>query len=544
MNNHTRSPFIALPLVTLMLLLAPQITRAEKVKVALEDATIPELQMAMEQGTLTAEALIKMCLARIEAYDDAGPELNSILYYNPEVAITTAQMLDKERAETGSRGLLHGIPVIPKDNYNTFDMPTTGGFRGLEGSIPDHDAFTIRRLREEGAIILAKANLDEFNSGSSGTSGLGGQTKNPYNLLMSPGGSSAGTGAALAAVFGQIGLGTETGSSIRNPSTKNNLVGVAPTLGLVSRHGVVPSSILLDRTGPMARNVTDAAIMLHTLSGMDAGDLMTVQAIGHYEPEGYMRYLKVGSLKNARIGVLRENFGDLPEAVEGRAVADIAIAALDNAGAVMIDPLPLGGLDWFTILKDVSTGSAERREAMLGYFANRGDGTSVGSLADIIVTDKALGKLKEGHLKGQNAPPMYSNSDYVAFVRNRSFVQELVISLFEKYDLDAIVYPYQTIPEYTIEVAAPEAGEVPGASNYNVLGRGTRISTVTGFPGITVPAGFTKSDGMPIGLEFLGKPWSEGPLLGLAYSFEQATKHRTLPITTPALAGQYIEFER
>jgi amidase len=544
MNNHTRSPFIALPLVTLMLLLAPQITRAEKVKVALEDATIPELQMAMEQGTLTAEALIKMCLARIEAYDDAGPELNSILYYNPEVAITTAQMLDKERAETGSRGLLHGIPVIPKDNYNTFDMPTTGGFRGLEGSIPDHDAFTIRRLREEGAIILAKANLDEFNSGSSGTSGLGGQTKNPYNLLMSPGGSSAGTGAALAAVFGQIGLGTETGSSIRNPSTKNNLVGVAPTLGLVSRHGVVPSSILLDRTGPMARNVTDAAIMLHTLSGMDAGDLMTVQAIGHYEPEGYMRYLKVGSLKNARIGVLRENFGDLPEAVEGRAVADIAIAALDNAGAVMIDPLPLGGLDWFTILKDVSTGSAERREAMLGYFASRGDGTSVGSLADIIVTDKALGKLKEGHLKGQNAPPMYSNSDYVAFVRNRSFVQELVISLFEKYDLDAIVYPYQTIPEYTIEVAAPEAGEVPGASNYNVLGRGTRISTVTGFPGITVPAGFTKSDGMPIGLEFLGKPWSEGPLLGLAYSFEQATKHRTLPKTTPALAGQYIEFER
>lgn len=544
MNNHTRSPFIALPLVTLMLLLAPQITRAEKVKVALEDATIPELQMAMEQGTLTAEALIKMCLARIEAYDDAGPELNSILYYNPEVAITTAQMLDKERAETGSRGLLHGIPVIPKDNYNTFDMPTTGGFRGLEGSIPDHDAFTIRRLREEGAIILAKANLDEFNSGSSGTSGLGGQTKNPYNLLMSPGGSSAGTGAALAAVFGQIGLGTETGSSIRNPSTKNNLVGVAPTLGLVSRHGVVPSSILLDRTGPMARNVTDAAIMLHTLSGMDAGDLMTVQAIGHYEPEGYMRYLKVGSLKNARIGVLRENFGDLPEAVEGRAVADIAIAALDNAGAVMIDPLPLGGLDWFTILKDVSTGSAERREAMLGYFASRGDGTSVGSLADIIVTDKALGKLKEGHLKGQNAPPMYSNSDYVAFVRNRSFVQELVMDLFEKYDLDAIVYPYQTIPEYTIEVAAPEAGEVPGASNYNVLGRGTRISTVTGFPGITVPAGFTKSDGMPIGLEFLGKPWSEGPLLGLAYSFEQATKHRTLPKTTPALAGQYIEFER
>jgi amidase len=539
-----RSLFINIPLGALLLLIAPQITHAEKVKVPLHEATIPELQMAMEQGTLTAEELIKMCIARIEAYDHAGPELNSILYYNAEAAIETAKMLDKERAESGPRGPLHGIPVIPKDNYNTYDMPTTGGFRGLEGSTPDFDAFTIRRLREDGAIILAKANLDEFNSGSSGTSGLGGQTKNPYNLIMSPGGSSAGTGAALAAVFGQIGLGTETGSSIRNPSTKNNLVGVAPTLGLVSRHGVVPSSILLDRTGPMARNVTDAAIMLQTISGMDAGDLMTIKAIGHYEANGYTPYLKSGALKNARIGVLRENFGDLPEAAEGREVADLAIKALDEAGAVMIDPLPLGGVDWFTILKDVSTGSAERREAMAAYLVSRGAGTTVGSLADIIATDTALGKLKEGLARAQNAPPMYSNENYAAFVRNRSFVQELVMDLFEKYDLDAIVYPYQTIPAYTIEVAAPEAGEVSGASNYNVLGRGTRISTVTGFPGITVPAGFTESDGMPIGLEFLGKPWSEGPLLGLAYSFEQATKHRKLPSSTPPLAGEYIEYER
>jgi amidase len=543
MINYSRPPFLKTMLCSILLLAAQNI-RAETVRVPLHEATIPELQMAMEQGTLTSEELIKMYLARIEAYDAAGPKLNSLLYYNAEAAIATAKMLDKERAESGPRGPLHGIPVIPKDNYNTYDMPTTGGFRGLEGSIPDHDAFTIRRLREDGAIILAKANLDEFNSGSSGTSGLGGQTKNPYNLLKSPGGSSAGTGAALAAVFGQIGLGTETGSSIRNPSTKNNLVGIAPTLGLVSRHGVVPSSILLDRTGPMARNVTDAAIMLHTLSGMDAGDLMTMQAIGHYEVDGYTPYLKVGALKNARIGVLRENFGELPEAAEGRAVADLAIKALDEAGAVMVDPLPLDGVDWFTILKDVSTGSAERREAMQAYLVSRGSGTTVETLADIIETDTALGKLKEGLLKAQNAPPMYSNPGYAAFVRNRSFVQSLVMDLFEKYDLDAIVYPYQTIPAYTIEVAAPEAGEVSGASNYNVLGRGTRVSTVTGFPGITVPAGFTESDGMPIGLEFLGKPWSEGQLIGLAYDFEQATMHRTLPAKTPALPGEFIEYEK
>lgn len=515
---------------------------AENVRVALADATIPELQLAMEQGTVTAEKLVRLHLARIAAYDQKGPTLNSLIHINAK-ALDEARALDAERKAKGPRGPLHGITVLPKDNYNTNDQPTSGGFKGLAGSIPEHDAFTIRRLREAGAIILAKANLDEFNSGSSGTSGLGGQTKNPYNLLKSPGGSSAGTGAALAAVFGQIGLGTETGSSIRNPSTKNNLVGLAPTLGLVSRHGVVPSSILLDRTGPMARNVTDVAITLHGIGGMDAGDLLTAASLGHFPAEGYLSHLKKDALKHARIGILRENFGADADGAEGRAVADAAIKALDEAGAVLIDPLPVG-LDLFTVLKDVSTSSAERREAMNNYLVSRGSGTTMKTLADIIASGQALGKLQAGLERAQAAAPMYQNPDYDAFARNRAALQKIVLDLFDRYDLDAIAYPYQTIPEWTIAEAAPEAGAVAGAPNYDKLGRGTRISTATGFPGLTVPAGFTASDGMPIGLEFLGKPWSEGPLLGLGYAFEQATKHRTLPASTPALDGEWIEFTR
>jgi len=524
------SAFLALP------------ASAETVRVPLADATIPELQLAMAQGTLTAEKLVSLHLARIAAYDQQGPTLNSLIHINAK-ALEQARALDAERKAKGPRGPLHGITVLPKDNYNTFDQPTSGGFKGLAGSIPEHDAFTIRRLREAGAIILAKANLDEFNSGSSGTSGLGGQTKNPYNLLKSPGGSSAGTAAGLAAVFGQIGLGTETGSSIRNPSAKNNLVGLAPTLGLVSRHGVVPSSILLDRTGPMARNVTDVAIALHGVGGMDAGDLLTAASLGHFPTDGYLSYLKKDALKHARIGILRENFGADADGAEGRALADAAIKALDEAGAVLIDPL-LVGLDLFTVLKDASTGGAERREAMNIYLVSRGSGTTMKSLEEIISSGQALGKLTTGLARAQSAPPMYQNAEYDAFARNRAALQKIVLELFERYDLDAIAYPYQTILEYTIAEAAPQAGAVSGAPNYDKLGRGTRVSTVTGFPGLTVPAGFTASDGMPVGLEFLGRPWDDGKILGLGYAFEQATKHRKLPATTPALAGDWIEFTR
>lgn len=510
------------------------------VEVSLEKATILQLQKAMEQGTLTAEALVRMQLQRIAAYDQKGPSINAILTLNQN-ALEVARALDHERKVSGPRGPLHGISIVPKDNYDTHDLPTTGGFRGLDGSIPAHDAYTIRRLREAGAIILAKTNLDEFNSGSSGTSGLGGQVLNPYNLNKTPGGSSGGSGAGVAAGFAQVGLGTETGSSIRNPAAKTALVGIAPTIGLVSRHGVVPSSIVLDRTGPLARSVTDAAIVLHAMAGMDAGDLMTVASIGKVPPKGYLEYLDAEALKYSRIGVLRENFGSDPEDEEGLELIESALKTMAEAGAVLVDPVKLN-LDMFQVLRSISSGGGERREALAHYLRSRGPNTPVKNIEDILASGVLLGKLEEGFKRALEQPPLYDNPTYASFIRNREAFQKAILSLMELHDLDAIVYPYQTKPEYTIAEAAPEAGAVRGAPNYNVLGRGTRISTVTGFPGIVVPTGFMESDGMPVALEILGRPWDEGKLIGLAYGIEQQLDAYRLPESTPPLDGHFIRY--
>lgn len=537
----THSRFISLILLSIILTASAV---AERVRIPLHEATILDIQKAFDQGTLTAEELVGMYLKRIEKYDQQGPALNSILTLN-EGAITEARKLDIERSKTGPRSLLHGIPIIPKDNFDTADMPTTGGFKGLKDSIPIRDAFTIRRLRESGAIILAKSNLDEFNSGSSGTSGLGGQVLNPYNLSKVPGGSSAGSGAAIAAVFGQVGLGTETGSSIRNPSTKNNLVGIASTNGLVSRAGIVPSSIILDRAGPMARSVTDAAIVLQYMAGMDAADLTTIASVGKMPVNGYYSFLDEDALKGSRIGVLRANFGSDPEDAEALSQIDKAIDSLAEGGATLLDPIPVGSIDMFEMLRTVSGSSGERAEAMNHYLAGRGPDVPVKTMREIVNSGLALGKLQERLNESLREEPMYRNADFANFIRNREAFKKLVISWFKNYELDAIVYPYQTKPVYTIEQAAPNQGETrPEFNNYDVMGRGTRMSTATGFPGITVPAGFTASDGMPVGLEFLGRPFDEGKLIGICFAYEQGHSKRKLPSITPPLEAEWIEFDK
>ncbi len=537
----TYSRFISSILLSIILIASAV---AERLRIPLHEATIFDIQKAFDQGTLTSEELVGMYLKRIEKYDQQGPALNSILTLNEE-AITEARKLDIERSKTGPRSLLHGIPIIPKDNFDTADMPTTGGFKGLKDSIPVRDAFTIRRLRESGAIILAKSNLDEFNSGSSGTSGLGGQVLNPYNLSKVPGGSSAGSGAAIAAVFGQVGLGTETGSSIRNPSTKNNLVGIASTNGLVSRAGIVPSSIILDRAGPMARSVTDAAIVLQYMAGMDAADLTTIASVGKMPVNGYHSFLDVDALKGSRIGVLRANFGSDPEDAEALSQIDKAIDSLAEGGATLLDPIPVGSIDMFEMLRTVSGSSGERAEAMNHYLAGRGPDVPVKTMQEIVGSGLALGKLQERLDESLREAPMYRNPDYANFVRNREAFKKLVISWFKNYELDAIIYPYQTKPVYTIEQAAPNQGETRSEfNNYDVMGRGTRMSTATGFPGITVPAGFTASDGMPVGLEFLGRPFDEGKLIGICFAYEQGFSMRKLPSITPPLEAEWIEFDK
>ena len=299
--------------------------------VDLDSATIAQLSAAMDAGTLTSERLVQLSLARIEAYDDKGPKLNAVLTLNPR-ALEQARALDAERKAKGKRSPLHGIPIVLKDNFDTFDLPTTGGSLLLEGSVPPDDAFVVKKLRDAGAIIIAKVNLSEFASGGAFSS-LGGQTHNPHDLARSPSGSSGGTGASIAAGYATFGLGTDTGGSVRGPSTSNGVVGLKPTLGLLSRDGIIPLALSFDTAGPLARNVADVAVALGVMTGVDAADAATKASDGRFDTD-YVKYLKADALKGARIGIARDFMG---QDAEVDWVVESALTAMRAAGATIVD---------------------------------------------------------------------------------------------------------------------------------------------------------------------------------------------------------------
>jgi Asp-tRNA(Asn)/Glu-tRNA(Gln) amidotransferase A subunit family amidase len=508
----------------------------------LEKATILDLQKAYDAGVPSAQ-VVEVYLKRIEAYNQAGPKLNAILYLNPH-ALEEAKALDLERKQKGPRSLLHGVPIVLKDNYDTFDLPTTGGSKALKDSRPMYDAFTVRKLRAAGAIIVAKTNLDEFARGGTGTSSLGGQTLNPYNLEKIPGGSSAGTGAAVAALFAQVGTGTETGSSIRNPSTKNDLVGFSPSEGLVSRQGIIPISITYDRAGPMARNVTDAAIMMSYMAGTDAADLFTLNSLGHVPTDHYLGALRPDGLKGARIGVLRDLFGNEEADKPAIALADAAIKVLRDQGATVIDPLPAGPNLW-VVIRDTNTGTGEYKQAINAYFAARGSATPVHNLTELIASGGYLGRLKKMYEESDAVGEMTTNPDYIGKIKARWLLRAHMMDLMQHWQLDALVYPHETKPARTIAEAAPDKGEtaLPGGEGAlnRTPGAGNRLSTATGLPTIVVPIGFN-TDGVNVGLEILGKLYDEPTVIRLAYAFEQAAPHRQLPATTPLLGIEKITY--
>ncbi|MEP7118090.1 MAG: amidase family protein, partial [Acidobacteriota bacterium] len=299
--------------------------------VELDSATIAQLAAAMDAGTLTSEKLVQLSLARIDAYDDQGPKLNALITLNPK-ALEQARALDAERKAKGKRSPLHGIPVILKDNFDTFDLATTGGSLLLEGSLPPDDAFVVKKLRDAGAIILAKANMSEFASGGAFSS-LGGQSHNPHDPARSPSGSSGGTGVSIAAGYATVGLGTDTGGSVRGPSTANGVVGLKPTHGLLSRDGIIPLALSFDTGGPLARNVADIAAVLGVMTGVDPADAATKKSEGHFDTD-YTKFLKADALKGARIGIARDFMGQ-DEEVDW--VIEAALAAMRAAGATIVD---------------------------------------------------------------------------------------------------------------------------------------------------------------------------------------------------------------
>lgn len=501
--------------------------------VPLSRATIADLNAAFDAGTLTAERLVEMYLARIEAYDQQGPALNTVLWLN-ERAVEQARALDAERRSSGPRSPLHGIPVVLKDNVDTSDMPTTAGSILLAGSTPPDDAFLVRRLREAGAIVLAKVNMSEFASGAT-MSSMGGWVRNPHDVDVTPSGSSGGTGAAIAASFAQLGIGTDTGGSIRGPSTSNGIAGLKPTLGLVSRDGIVPLALSFDTGGPMARSVYDVAAMLTVIAAVDPADPATGAAAGRIEAD-YTRALDAGALAGARIGVARQFMGGDAE-VDW--VIEAALAAMREAGATLVDVRVPEWLieareQWYTTIR-----WREFRAQIPDYLATLGRDYPK-TLDELVARSRTI-VASAGARSGPNpvrwdlfvreeASGSLDDAEYLA-MRDHGLplVRALVEGVIRENALDAIVYP--TSP------ARP--GLVDGGSAGGGAPSATNLANLTGFPDLIVPAGFT-TNRLPVGISFLGSAFSEARLLALGYAFEQRVAARRDPETTPALAGEVV----
>ena len=522
----------------------------------LATATIADLNVAFKSGALTAEKLTETYLARIAAYDKQGPTINAVIALNPN-ALSEARALDAERKAGKVRGPLHGIPIVLKDNFNTYDLPTTGGSQLLEGSIPPSDAFVVKELRDAGVVILGKANLSEFASGGGsvigatdpaivkagqipdGFSSMGGQTRNPHDPTRGPGASSGGTGASVAAVFAQFGLGTDTAGSIRGPAAANGVVGLKTTRGLVSRTGLLPLANY-DTVGAIARHVYDVAVVLNVLAGPDRADDSTKLSAGKVQKD-YSQFLKTGSLKGARIGIGRDFTGPDPETIR---IAEEAIVTLKKLGAVIVDPIKFPDhllqmkQPVFTLVRN-----SEFKALMADYLKTLKPGYPrtleelIAKAEDPKTQYRSAAKLVG--LKYTNSVALDMNDPVYLAAKNEGYraVTAGVEAIFAKYRLDAIVYPTANRPAGLITppqpTPAPAAGPVVGGESASLF------ADETGFPDVSVPAGMTK-DGLPVTISFMGQAFSEPTLLGYAYDFEQATHARVLPKHTPALPADTI----
>ncbi len=501
--------------------------------VDIDKATVADINAAFDAGTLTSEQLVGMYLARIEAYDRQGPKLHAVITLNKN-ALETARALDAERKAKGKRSALHGIPIVLKDNFDTSDMPTTAGSVLLDGWVPADDAFVVKKLRAAGAIILAKVNLSEFATGGANSS-LGGQSRNPHDLARTPAGSSGGTGVAVAAAYGQIGFGTDTGGSVRGPSAANGIVGLKPTMGLVSRDGIIPLALSFDTAGPMTRSVYDIAAVLGVIAGADPADAVTKTG----KPEAdYTKFLTTGAFKGARIGVGRDFMEQDPE-------VDWAIeAALDvmrAQGATIVDvKLPKWLLDvrqeYYMAIR-----YPEFAAQVTEYLSHTGPGypKSIGELIERAKKYQTLGTGGVGPnpsrwfvFKREAEAAGLESYNYKAVKEfGLPAVRAVVNGVFETEKLDAIVYP----------TSGRRPGLLATAETTAIGGGGPSvIANLSGIPDLIVPAGFT-SDDLPVAISFWGPAFSEAKLLSLGYSFEQATMIRRLPVHAPPIAGQVID---
>ena len=493
----------------------------------LDEITVDELRDGLKSGKYTIKDITEKYISRIKSIDKDGPAINSVIELNPD-ALKIAEELDNELKEKEPRSPLHGIPILIKDNIDTSDrMQTTAGSLALVGSKPPEDSFVVQQLRAAGALILGKTNLREWANirsthSTSGWSGRGGLTKNPYSLDRNTSGSSSGSGAATAANLCAIAIGTETDGSVVSPASINGIVGIKPTVGLVSRSGIIPISHSQDTAGPMARTVRDAAILLGAMAGVDPEDKATTDK-NRKSYTDYTQFLVPDGLKGARIGIVRKYFGFLPQV---DAVMENTLDILKNKGSVLVDPVDIeviGKLD----SNEMAVLLYELKADMKAYLDRRGSGSPVHSLKDIIEFNKKTSAeempyfKQELFIEAEKKGPL-TDKDYLdALNKNHNLSRKVGIdAVMDKYNLDALVSPTDS-PAWLTDLVDGD----------HFLGGSSQLAAVAGYPHITVPAGFVF--GLPIGISFYGRAWSEAVLLKIAYGFEQASMVRKPPSFLP-----------
>ena len=493
----------------------------------IEEATIAQVHAAFLSGELTCVGLVQTYLDRIDAYDKQGPRLNAIATLNPR-ALEEAAGLDEAFAADGLTGPLHCIPVLLKDQVETSDMPTTYGSALFADFVPARDATIVTRMKDAGAIIHAKTNMGEYASRYVG-SGFG-VIRNAYDPRRNPSGSSGGTSVGVAANFGMIGIGEDTGGSIRGPAAVASLVGLRPTLELVSRFGLMPANPTTDTMGPMTRTVMDAAILLGVIAGYDPNDPVTARSVGNV-PDSYSVGLDGDGLAGARIGVIRDPMDQSvdPES-EGfrqvRALVDAAVADLRRLGAEVVDGVVIAGIE--SVNSVFGSNVFETEEATDAYLAEHAN-APYKTLSSILLS----GRVTPWRAAGMAGLLGKSTSDpgYGEYLLGRDQIRRDVLVAMADHDLDALVY---ATFDHPVTLIAEDAETNPVPADQYGLGDNRLLSPITGFPALTVPAGFT-TDGLPVGIEFLGRPFTEAMLLRFGYAFEQGTGYRQAPESAPPL---------
>lgn len=497
----------------------------------LQEARIDDIHAAMKAGQLTCRRLVQAYLDRIEAYDQRGPALNALQHVNTR-ALQEADRLDAVLKSGGASGPLHCIPVLVKDQVETHDMPTTFGSAAFAGFIPQRDATIVERMRKAGAVILGKTTMGEFASRYIGSAA--GIIRNAYDPGRNASGSSGGTGSAIAANFAAVGIGEDTGGSIRGPAAVSSLVGLRPTVPVVSRFGMMPAVPVSDTLGPITRTVRDAAILLDVIAGYDPNDAVTAAAAGQV-PKSYTVFLERDGLKGARIGVLRdpmdaktdpksEDYGKV------KSVVDKAVADLRRLGAEVLDPVTIPKLREMVVAA-YTRNQFETEQAINAYLASHKN-APVKTLQEIIITGKVVPWRTKQLLA--NLGKTTNDPGYLQVLKAREALKEAVYKLMAGHRLDALMYA--TFDHQTTLIAADVLTN-PDTKDAYGLGGNRNLSPAVGFPAITVPAGFS-SDGLPVGIELMARPFAEPLLFRLSYAYEQGTLHRKPPSTAPALQGE------